>query len=81
MHVIDISWVSLCVPMRPGKNFFVMIRGARRLHGWYAACAGARWLHSAATNQKKKKEVIIELLPLNMIKLESIIINYCLVVV
>ena len=26
---IDISWVTLCVPMRPGKNSFVMMRGAR----------------------------------------------------
>ena len=28
---IDISWVSLCVPIRPGKNSFVMMQGARRL--------------------------------------------------
>ena len=27
----DISWVSLCVPIRPGKNSFVMMQGARRL--------------------------------------------------
>ena len=26
---IDISWVTLCVPMRPGKNSFVMMQGAR----------------------------------------------------
>ena len=26
---IDISWVSLCVPLRPGKNSFVMMRWVR----------------------------------------------------
>ena len=57
LRVIDISWVSLCVPMRPGKNSFVMMRGARRLHGWYAVYAGAGWLHSAATNPSQKKDM------------------------
>jgi len=28
---IDISWVSLCVPLRPGKNSFVMMRWVRYL--------------------------------------------------
>ena len=29
LRVIDISWVSLCAPFRPGKNSFVMMRKAR----------------------------------------------------
>ena len=29
LRVIDISWVSLCVPLRPGKNSFVMMRWVR----------------------------------------------------
>ena len=47
---IDISWVSLCVPMRPGKNSFVMMRGARlcmpvsRRSG---GDCGVGWLHIA----------------------------------
>ncbi len=29
MQRIDISWVSLCAPLRPGKNSFVLMLGAR----------------------------------------------------
>ena len=28
-RVIDIPWVTLCVPLRPGKNSFVLMRGVR----------------------------------------------------
>ena len=28
-QMIDISWVSLCAPLRPGKNSFVVMLGAQ----------------------------------------------------
>ena len=39
MSGCDISWVSLCVPMRPGKNSFVALRRIRVPGGSW--CAGS----------------------------------------